>query len=121
MSGFCGLALSAADQDQDHAFKKLLSALENELDILRNENLKLQNDLHAERDKKKKLQTEVSQLSKRWNLECKVCYRQEEKWTVLVCGHMFCWSCVESLEKPRKCPVCRADVMGYFICYPFAG
>lgn len=112
--------LSAADRDQDHSFKKFRSALENELDILLNQNLKLKNEFCAKRDKNQELQAEFFQLSKRENLECKVCYRQEGKWTVLVCGHMFCWLCAENLEKPRQCPLCRADVMGYFVCYPFA-
>lgn len=73
------------------------------------------------RKAKAKICKPVLQLSERLNFECKVCYRQDEKWTVLVCGHMFCWSCVESLEKPQRCPYCRANVMGSFVCYPFAG
>ena len=40
--------------------------------------------------------------------ECSLCYGQRENTTSTVCGHLFCWQCVQTSVKIKpECPQCR--------------
>lgn len=54
------------------------------------------------------------------DLLCKICYTHQDRWGMLQCGHMVCFSCAESLGKAKDCPWCRKPITGYLLCYPFA-
>ena len=45
--------------------------------------------------------------------ECKICYCEIENLALTVCGHKFCFECLEeSLKIKKSCPICRADLKG---------
>jgi hypothetical protein len=64
---------------------------------------------------------EISVFSSQFRLygikigECCVCFERDEKVKLKPCGHSkFCMGCV---EKIRKCPLCRADIINKEIVY----
>ncbi|KAJ5291443.1 hypothetical protein N7478_000694 [Penicillium angulare] len=104
----------------DNAFKKLKRTVGHEIELLQMEVGMLGSELRVEKEKRQKLQEELSQQRKR-ALECMICYTQPDRWVTLLCGHLVCESCVKVVEPTNKCPLCRASCTGYVKCYPFAG
>lgn len=45
------------------------------------------------------------------NSECVVCLENEKRLAMVPCGHRcLCFACAKQLQKPYKCPVCRAAI-----------
>jgi rubrerythrin len=107
--------------EQDKAFEELRKATSHKLQRLEEKNQLLQDELRLERERYQKAQQELSEQRKRLIMECKICYKQPDRWMTILCGHMICESCAGNLETPKKCPVCRSIFAGYVGCYPFAG
>uniref|UniRef100_A0A915C097 RING-type E3 ubiquitin transferase n=1 Tax=Parascaris univalens TaxID=6257 RepID=A0A915C097_PARUN len=43
--------------------------------------------------------------------ECNICYFEAKEPVVLICGHFFCWQCIDTwLERKSTCPVCNGDI-----------
>ena len=42
---------------------------------------------------------------------CPICLDKKNEIHVNPCGHMFCFDCIKKLTN-RKCPICRADMVG---------
>ncbi|KAJ5768141.1 hypothetical protein N7533_000724 [Penicillium manginii] len=106
---------------QENIFKKLGKTVRHKIQQLQDRTQVLQDELRQERKSHRKTQGELYQERQKRNFKCKICYEQPDRWVTISCGHMFCESCTDKLQRPKKCPICRAPITGYIECLPFAG